>query len=169
MMKADAYEIERKFLIKNPNAVLLDACESVSEIVQTYLAPAEDGYSERVRKRVSDKVCVYTHTRKKHITDIRRVELEDEIDEAEYNRLLLRADPSRRVILKKRYCLDFRSQLFEIDIYPFWYDRAIMELELSDDAQIISFPPDISIIKEVTGDKRYTNASLARCIPFDKI
>lgn len=168
-MKADTYEIERKFLIKYPGAELLDACESVSEIEQTYLAGGEADYSERVRKRVSDEACVYTHTRKKHITDMRRIELEDEIDEAEYNRLLLRSDPARRVVHKKRYCLNFHSQLFEIDIYPFWSDRAIMELELSDDAQTISFLPDISIIKEVTDDKRYTNASLARSIPFDEI
>ncbi len=168
-MMADTYEIERKFLIKYPDAHLLEACESMSNIEQTYLSGGEKGYSERVRRRETDGSCVYTHTRKKHITDIRRIELEDEISEAEYARLLLRADPARSTVLKKRYCLSYSSQLFEIDIYPFWNDRAIMELELSDDAQEVRFPYAISIIKEVTDDKRYTNASIAKSVPFDEI
>lgn len=63
----------------------------------------------------------------------------------------------------------YKNQLFEIDIYPFWNDRAVMELELSDEEQSIVFPENIEIIKEVTDDKRYTNASIARSIPFDAI
>ena len=44
-----------------------------------------------------------------------------------------------------------------------------MEIELSDEAQEISFPDSVAIIKEVTDDKRYTNASMARSVPFDEI
>lgn len=168
-MGPDTYEIERKYLIRYPDARLLNACESVSEIVQTYLTGGEKGYSERVRKRGGDGKYVYTHTRKKHISDVRRIEIENEISEEEYTRLLERADPERRTILKRRYCLSYRSQLFEIDVYPFWSDRAVMEIELSDEAQEISFPDSVAIIKEVTDDKRYTNASMARSVPFDEI
>lgn len=112
---------------------------------------------------------MYTHTRKRHITDLRRVELESEITEEEYQELLLRSDPERNVVYKKRYCLDYEGQRFEIDVYPFWRDRAIMELELENEDQKIVFPESITIIKEVTDDKRYTNASIARSIPFDEL
>ena len=59
--------------------------------------------------------------------------------------------------------------MFEIDVYPFWNDRAIMEIELDDEGQEIIFPPEIQIIREVTSDKRYTNSSLARQVPYDNI
>lgn len=59
--------------------------------------------------------------------------------------------------------------MFEIDVYPFWTDRAIMEIELDDEGQDILFPPFIEIISEVTSDKRYTNSSLARHVPYDSI
>lgn len=167
-MNTDNFEIERKFLIKYPPESVLDSCTDVTEITQTYLLGGEEGFSERVRKRGKDGNYIYTHTRKKHISNIRRVELENEIAEKEYNELLLRADPERRIIYKKRYCLSYKDQLFEIDVYPFWDDRAIMELEMSDEGQNIDFPDNIEIIKEVTDDKRYTNASIARSIPFDE-
>ena len=161
------YEIERKFLIGYPSAELLARCTDCSSITQTYLIRSEPGVTERVRKREWSGRTVYTHTRKKRLNEIRRIELEDEIGEAEYGELLARAMPDRSVIYKKRYILDYRDQHFEIDVYPFWSDRAIMELELLSEEQKILFPPDIRIIKEVTTDRRYTNASFAAEIPYD--
>jgi CYTH domain-containing protein len=53
------------------------------------------------------------------------------------------------------------NQYFEIDVYPFWNDRAIMEIELSNADDNIVFPEYIDIIKEVTSDPSYKNAALA--------
>jgi CYTH domain-containing protein len=48
------------------------------------------------------------------------------------------ADPSCRPIRKTRYCLTYKNQYFEIDVYPFWNDKAIIEIEQSDEgAEII--------------------------------
>ena len=168
-MNNNGFEIERKFLIRYPDAAELSRCAESSEIWQTYLSGGEAGFSERVRKRGRDGVYVYTHTKKSHITDIRRVEIEREIGEEEYLALLQRADPERSTVCKTRFCLSYENQLFEIDIYPFWTDRAIMEIELEDEAQTVKFPPMIEILREVTGDKRYTNASIARAIPEESI
>lgn len=35
------------------------------------------------------------------------------------------ADPTRRPIRKDRYCLTDGNQYFEIDVYPFWTDKAV--------------------------------------------
>ena len=167
-MKDSIYEIERKYLIRYPDRELLDNCAKKTEITQTYLQ-SRGGPTARVRKRGLDGTYVYTHTQKTRISDVKRIELEREISEEEYTRLLEDADRSRSVIHKTRYCLDYREQMFEIDIYPFWTDRAIMEIELDDEGQDILFPPFIEIISEVTSDKRYTNSSLARHVPYDSI
>ena len=168
MTEKNAPEIERKFLIAYPDIGYLEKNAGRSHIVQTYLA-CEDGKSSRVRKRVYPEKTVYTFTEKQHITAVRRMEYEREIGENEYRELLERADKSRNPVEKDRYCLDYEGQMFEIDVYPFYTDRAIMELEIENEAQKILFPPEIRIIREVTEDNRYTNASFARKIPYDDI
>ncbi len=100
---------------------------------------------------------------------MRRIEYEDEIDEKKYNELLERADSQRNVIVKKRICYNYKEQLFEIDLFSFWNDRAVMEIEMDDENAVVEFPPDIKIIREITSDKRYTNASMAKEVPMDKL
>ena len=63
--------------------------------------------------------------------------------------------------------LAYEGKEFEIDVYPFWQDKAVMEIELTDETETVKLPPEIEIIKEVTRDRRYTNAALAREIPLD--
>lgn len=79
------------------------------------------------------------------------------------------ADLQRKTIIKTRYCIDCGEHTFEIDVFPFWDDRAIMEVELSHEDERFTVPQGIEMIREVTGDKRYTNSSLAREIPQDEI
>ena len=72
------------------------------------------------------------------------------------------ADPTRMPIRKDRYCLADGNQYFEIDSYPFWNDQAILEIELSDPEEEIRFPKMLKVIREVTEDEAYKNASLAK-------
>lgn len=166
-MNQNGYEIERKFLIRRPAAAWLEANCQGSDIIQTYLKTETPGHSDRVRRREGKNGVVYTHTVKRRISDLRREEQEREISEEEYLALLQRADPERRSIEKRRYVLACEGKEFEIDVYPFWQDRAVMEIELADEGEPVTLPPEIEIIKEVTQDRRYTNAALAREIPLD--
>ncbi len=156
-------EIERKFLVEYPDTQWLESiptCQRV-EIIQTYLKSAPDE-EIRVRQRGIDGNYIYYKTVKRKVSDIKRIEIEDRLSLEEYSRLLMEADTTKRQIRKTRYCLSFESQYFEIDIYPFWDDKAIMEIELSDENDGIVFPPEIKVIKEVTDDEEYKNASLAK-------
>ena len=166
-MNNNGYEIERKFLIRRPAAAWLEANCQGTDIIQTYLKAEATGHSDRVRRRAGKNGVVYTHTVKRRISDLRREEQEREISEGEYRALLQRADPERRSIEKRRYVLAYGGKDFEIDVYPFWQDRAVMEIELADEEEAVALPPEIEIIKEVTRDRRYTNAALAREIPLD--
>ena len=168
-MNQDHFEIERKFLIRYPDTKVLAGMGEWSEIEQTYLKETGDGFSARVRKRGRDGQYTYTHTVKQHITDIRRVEIEREIDAAEYAELLKKADPKRQTIYKTRWVIPYAGKCFEIDLFPFWTDRAFMEIELSDENEAVDFPSVIEIIREVTDDKRYTNSALSMEIPYDVI
>lgn len=159
----EPYEIERKFLIEYPDVSALEKlpnCQRV-EIIQTYLT-APDGGESRVRQRGIDGNYIYFQTTKKKITELKRVEVERRLSKDEYLRLLMDADPACRPIRKTRYCLTFDNQYFEIDVYPFWKDKAILEIELADEAAEIRFPAQVKVIEEVTDDDSYKNASLAR-------
>ena len=81
----------------------------------------------------------------------------------------LMKDPDRNVIRKTRYLHEYRNQVFEIDMFPFWEDRALMELELSSEDQAILLPPDIAVVRDVTSEKNYTNAAIARSIPYETL
>ena len=168
-MEQKGIETERKFLVRMPEKEWLEAEAEGSDIVQTYLVGDGSGLNSRVRKRSGKKGIVYTHTQKRHISSMSREEYETEISGEKYEKLLLRADPRRRVIEKRRYVLMYRGQCFEIDVFPFWGDRALMEIELSSEEQPVELPPEIDIIREVTSDRRYTNSAIAREIPMDSI
>ena len=155
-------EIERKFLIRYPDIHWLEGhpnCRKV-DILQTYLL-AKEGDELRVRQRGENGSYVYYKTLKRRISDMSRIELEERLSQDEYLRLLMNADPARRPIHKKRYCLVYENQYFEIDLYPFWEDQAIVEIELSDENSPVLFPPELEVIREVTADPKYTNAALA--------
>lgn len=163
-MNIGGFEIERKFLIAMPDEGILKGLPRW-DICQTYLIKEEKGGSERVRMRSRGDLTEYIHTVKRRISDISREENERLIDRAEYEELLQRADKGRRPIYKTRYILEHEGQDFEIDVYPFWTDRAIMELELTSEEQEIIMPPQIRIIREVTQDRRFTNAAMAKELP----
>ena len=160
-------EIERKYLIRIPDRLFLDSLPS-SSIEQIYILNPEGG-RERIRCRETGGVKVYTHTIKKRLTDMTRIELENEISEEQYRELARSADPERGIIKKTRYLFGYLGQLFEIDVFPFWSDRALMELELASEEQIVFLPPDVEVVREVTEEKNYTNASIAKNIPKEAL
>lgn len=159
----EPYEIERKFLIGYPDIALLGSdpnCRRV-EIIQTYLK-SEPGIEVRIRQRGTDGHYIYYKTIKRRISDTKRIEVEERLSQSEYLTLMMDADTTRRQIRKTRYCLTYEGQYFEIDVYPFWTDKAIAEIELRTEDQKISFPDFINVIREVTGEEAYTNAGLAK-------
>ena len=159
----EPFQIERKFLIEYPDIRWLESipnCQRI-EIIQTYLK-SDENEEVRIRQRGSDGHYIYYQTTKRNISGIKRVEIERRLSEKEYLRLLMNADTTRRPIRKDRYCLTYENQYFKIDVYPFWNDKAIAEIELNDENAEISFPEQISVIRDVTGDDSFKNAALAK-------
>lgn len=155
-------EIERKFLVAFPD---LDALERMpncvgAEIEQTYLVD-ENGKKSRIRKRGRDGHFLYFHTVKQHISDAKRIETERRITEEEYNALMQYADPARNTVRKTRYCLAYGRHYFELDVFPFWNDKAVLEIELLREDEPFEIPPFITVLEDVTSDKRYRNSALA--------
>lgn len=154
-------EIEKKYLIAYPDTdLLIKKGAVVKEMEQTYLV--SDVGSERVRRTTINGVTTYTHTLKKKIKGIVRTEDEETISEEEYKRLLLRADPTCLNIKKRRYVLLENGFCYEFDVFPFWMDKAFLEVELEDENTDVVLPDYAVVLADVSEDKNYTNHALAK-------
>lgn len=163
-------EIERKYIIKKPDHTTLVSQESYTEsqIVQIYL-PSPDGETLRVRKRVQGDKTMYIETRKLRIDEMSSTEIERELTEVEFGNLAANILAQTRPIQKTRYTFIYKSQLFEIDEYPEWDRTAIMETELDSREREVEFPDFIEVVKEVTGDKSYSNRGMSHTFPKEQL
>lgn len=151
-------EIERKFLIEKPDEKELlkyPFCDSV-DIGQAYVN--KGGARFRVRKRGKGGEFVYIKTQKTDITPLKRTEKESRITESDYMETIR----GQKLLYKRRYLLLYKSKYFELDIFPFWQDKALLEIELKSETEAFEIPPFLKVIKEVTEDKAYRNSVLAR-------
>lgn len=162
-------ETERRFLITMPKreALLSRPGARSARIVQTYLL-SDEGVTERVRRLAGEDGTVYTHTKKRRVSAMTAIEDERTVTEEEYRTLLLRADGRCRPIEKERITLPEGALLFEIDIYPFWQNTALLEVELPSERAPLALPPYLHILTEITKDGRYRNAAMARSIPPER-
>lgn len=163
---ANQFEIERKFLIKYPDTEMLlslPECRKI-EILQTYVAGGV-----RLRKWTQDGKTTYIKTVKLRLTDLTRIEKEEEIEKADYEELIKTANEGSSSIEKVRYRYPYEGKLLEIDVFPFWKKQAFLEIELEREDEEFSVPSFLEIIKEVTSDKRYRNFALSKQIPDEEI
>lgn len=155
-------EIERRYLISCPDMDWLRSqrgCQAV-EIEQAYCED-QDGTDIRLRKRGGSGGYIYFETIKRG-EGARRLEIERRIPQSEYRKLIRQADSAIRWIRKTRYCLVYNGQYLEIDVYPFWKDKAMLEVELLHEDQTVEIPPEIHVIRDVTGDPAYSNYALSQ-------
>ena len=157
------FEIEYKFLIKMPDESMLLSLDGIRvlKLSQTYTT-----LGERARKIEENGAVTYIKTVKKHITDLVRLETENEITREEYVSLL-----EQRVgntIEKVRYVYPYKNKKIEIDIFPFWKNQAFLEVELEDENEEFELPPFIEVIRDITEDKAYRNYALSKKIPTEE-
>jgi CYTH domain-containing protein len=159
-------EIERKFLIKMPTQEQIEAlgCVFKTNIIQTYLKKKENTVERRIRQRGNkENGFTFYYTEKTNISSGVRIEDERKITPEEYLQLLTEADTSLHHISKIRHCFVYDKKYFEMDIYPFDSEYAIIEIELNDIKENFNYPP-LDFIKEVTNDSRFSNYNLAKTL-----
>ena len=159
-------EIERKYIIAIPDKEDMCSMKNYTEsrITQTYLESVR-GETHRVRMRECNGKTEYTETRKIRIDKMSVTEQEASLDESEYLVLLRGQRRGTRPIVKERYTFVYRGQLFEIDKYPDWQSTCILETELPSRETVVEFPEFIRVVKEVTGERCYSNAAMAESFP----
>ena len=125
-------------------------------------AAAPEGAESRVRRRGEKGHYIYYKTTKRVSGPMKIVEQEKRLTQEEYRELLSEADPGMGTLEKTRYCLTYDGQSFDVDLYPFWQDQAILQIKLSKREEEIRFPKEIEVLREVTGRNEYRNKTLAK-------
>ena len=153
---------KRKYLIAMPDIGLLRSRYRAAgiEMVQTYLAMTNPSIERRIRRQKNGEEELYFYTEKHLRPDGTKWDTERPITEKEYGRYMLEADPALRSVSKTKYRFVYDSCRFEIDVYPFSSERAVM-FRYSESPER-SAPPEIEIISDVTGKREYKNKQLAK-------
>ena len=153
---------KRKYLISMPDtAYLVDTLGAAAmDMMQTYLAPTKPNVERRIRQQKSGNEYLYFYTEKRLGDDGRRWVTERPISEKEYVAYLMEGDVSLHSVRKTKYRFTYDGRRMEVDVYPFSDTKAI--LFVYDPAQDgASVPPEITVLREVTGDPNYKNRHLA--------
>jgi adenylate cyclase len=151
------YEIERKFLLnalpRMPEPV------DVLEIDQGYLPGVR--LVERLRRqRDSGGNTRYYRTVKVGV-GVQRMELEEETDEKTFEHLWVLTEGRR--LRKRRHVIPDGDRYWEVDEF---LDRELVlaEMEIPSAGTEITVPEWLRpvLVRDVTGERKYTNRSLAR-------
>jgi len=133
----------------------------VVEIEQIYLRSRQRDEEISIRKRGQDDSFLYflRRTRKgpPAVTE------EELIDEQQFENLSKLIDPRTEVLRKKRICFLWKNRLFELDRYGGVREGlTILGVEPSDDGEAgLGIPPFVRVERNVTGNARYLEKSLA--------
>ncbi|GHU08096.1 hypothetical protein FACS189431_3730 [Alphaproteobacteria bacterium] len=158
-------EIERKFVIKYPDIALLKSLPNckANDILQVYLKTDDRDSEVRLRQRGANGNYVFTKTIKRQVNDsnFSRLETEKCLTPEEFTIELMQINPDLRPIRKTRYCLVYGGFYVEIDVYPWWTNKAICEVEILGESEEVTLPDFIEVIEEVTGNIAWSNRAFA--------
>ena len=154
-------EIERKFLVEMPDLEALAALPGFRrvEIEQAYL-PTTNDEKLRVRKWVENGQAIYYKTRRRRLNG-KKLEVEERLTQRSYKEMLEEAGDALQLLHKTRCSLQYDGQQFNVNIYPFWTDKAIVKIELNEEDGEVRLPPQLKLIREVTGQVEYKDYTLA--------
>jgi CYTH domain-containing protein len=158
-------EIERRWLLAGqPPTLPLDATEAA--LTQTYLN-VPGAARIRVREWRQNGHSTWFRTAKTKIADGVRREDEWPITRAEHDCLAVYlADPSRVPIKKTRWAFTDGGQRYDLDHIVAPVDLWILEAELGHRDELeeaITLPDYLVVVREITAESGWSNASLALC------
>ena len=155
---------KHKYLIAMPdmNQLVVNYGAVPFEMTQHYLVMTNEAIERRIRQQKNGSDYLYFYTEKHRMPDGAMWDTERPISSKEYKKYLREAEPELRPVHKVKYRFNYMRQRFEIDVYPFSRDKAVMFAYAGEEETQATLPPEIRILREVTGDLEYKNKTLAK-------
>ncbi len=151
---------KHKYLVRMPDRAELSRKYNALpiEMMQTYLFSSDPEVERRIRQQSCLGEQLFFYTTKRVGEDGTRWVTERPISEKDYVAHLMDADLSLRSVRKLKFRFTYAGHRMELDIYPYAADQAILFVY---GAEPFELPPEIEVIREVTGDPYYKNRALA--------
>ncbi|XP_062517089.1 TRPL translocation defect protein 14-like isoform X2 [Corticium candelabrum] len=135
------------------------------DVIQNYLKSPDDNIQERLRKRGQNSHYTYMVSRRTSLSDGSVLETRRQINDREYQDLLLQADRTRFTAYKLRRCFIWNHQYFQMDVYQEpCHERCrgliLMETYSAKESNARSLPPFVDVVKDVTDDVCYSMYNL---------
>ena len=155
---------KHKYLIAMPdmNRLVVNYGAVPFEMTQNYLVVTNPRIERRIRKQKNGPDYLFFYTEKHLMDDGTMWDTERPISSKEYKKYLLEAEPELQPVHKVKYRFNLDRQRFEIDVYPFSKEKAVMFAYAGNDVDQVLLPPEIQVLQEVTGNPAYKNKTLAR-------
>lgn len=154
----DKAYVEKKYLISMPDVEQLiknKQCRKV-HVKQHYIIDETRQEKEKIVLRRENNKNFYYKVVKKN-----KVKYSNSITADKYINKLEDENKKFYHIHKDRYYYIFDSRCIKIDVFPFWKDKAILEVDVLNDRENIKFPKFVHIIEDVTDNEAYKNYYLA--------
>ena len=153
---------KRKFLVDMPDVqALKDRYGALPlDMMQTYLCVTNPNVERRIRQQENGENYLYFYTEKHFMPDGTKWDTEKPISEKAYIRYLMEGDSALHSVRKTKYRFIYEGCRFELDVYPFSADHAI--LFMYSNSADTPVPPEVNVLREVTGHPAYKNRVLAQ-------
>ena len=158
------YEIERRFLIKDFDAMWQDIVDHGTENEEIHQGYMSTDQNKTIRVRLTTNRTTGANpaflTVKGKTVGIKKMEIEEEI--SVINALALYQNFCETKIYKVRHSVKLNGMIWELDEFPGDLDhrRWIAEIELTSEDQEIVLPSWLG--EEITSDHRYSNANMSK-------
>ena len=157
-------ETYKKYLVKMPDLSRLEKESNFSkvDITRIYLLNEDNENERSILQRGQFGDYAFYYTEKRHFKGFDRIDVERRLTKNEYVSLIGQADTRLKQINKTRYCFVWNNKYYELDVFGFWNDKALLKIQLTDRDSVVEIPEFLEVIKDVSNDMSYTNYSLAQ-------
>lgn len=156
-------EAERRFLVSWDRTPAPQGVHIVEAKIEQHYLLTRDHSVPRVRSWESRGHRVYTHTTKIRRPDGSSIEKERRISPREYLEYLAQADRERAPVRKERTYFVWEGQYIELDQF-LDADLQILEVEVPHMHHPVELPPFVTVHKEITSDRAYSNYALSKSL-----
>ena len=147
---------------KHPNLRVIDNSVNFEDKIARGLRAIYETIGEPVPEEVWHKYLIELPDVAKLVERYRAAGIDMMQTGKEYIQYLMEGDISLHAVHKMKYRFNYEGHRFEIDVYPFSDERAIMRAAMPKDKDEIAIPPEVKILREDTNDPAYRNSQLAK-------
>ncbi len=159
----------KKYRVDFPNISFIEGQKAYTKVsIHRFYLPDQrknDKIERSITERVTRDEATYYYSERRHIEDADRIYVEYKITKKEFDAILRDTIGPVRELKKERHCFTFNNSYYELDVFPFTDDYAVLKIQLTNKGtNAYEIPYFFENATDVTNDDCYKNYSLASIV-----